>query len=239
MSQTQQWCFFFDLDNTLYSQSLGISKLMGEKIQDYFTSSLPLDAEDARTLHHRYYKDYGLALQGLIKHHKIDPLHYNAHVDDALPLETILKPDPALRKLLESFDRRKVKLWILTNAYISHAKRALTLLGLDDIFEGITFCDYAKEPLLSKPDKAFFEIAMKEAGVTEKSHCLFVDDSLTNIEGAVRFGFKENIHFKEPLEHPTGAQTVPSDIKYTTIKALQELPSLYPHLFLQSTTLEA
>lgn len=188
LDMPQEWCFFFDLDNTLYSQSLGISKLMGEKIQQYFATSLSLNEDDARTLHQRYYKDYGLALQGLIKHHKIDPLHYNAQVDDALPLETILKPDPALRQLLESFDTRKVKLWILTNAYINHAKRALTLLGLDGIFEGITFCDYAKQPLLSKPDKVFFEHAMKEAGVQDKSRCLFVDDSLSKSSDLIGVG---------------------------------------------------
>ena len=55
-------------------------------IDKYFETHLQLTSEDAKQLHARYYKDYGLALDGLIRHHKIDPMDYNQKVDDALPL---------------------------------------------------------------------------------------------------------------------------------------------------------
>lgn len=58
-------------------------------------------------LHQQYYKDYGLALEGLVRFHHIDALKYNTEVDDALPLEHILRSDPALRLLLQSFDRKR------------------------------------------------------------------------------------------------------------------------------------
>ncbi|KKA18659.1 Uncharacterized protein T310_7379 [Rasamsonia emersonii CBS 393.64] len=99
-------------------------------------------------LHRKYYREYGLAIQGLTRHHKIDPLQFNREVDDALPLDDILKPDPKLRKLLEDIDRTKVKLWLLTNAYVTHAKRVVRLLGVDDLFEGITYCDYSQPQLV-------------------------------------------------------------------------------------------
>ncbi|CCG83358.1 Putative uncharacterized protein [Taphrina deformans PYCC 5710] len=227
--------FFFDLDNCLYSQKHGISQLMGEKIQDYFAKSLSLTTEDARQLHYRYYKDYGLALQGLIKHHQIDPMKYNAEVDDSLPLDQCLTKDPQLRQLLERIDRNKIRLWILTNAYINHARRVLKLLDVEDLFEGITFCDYAEgENLTCKPYPEFYERAMREAGIKDKDKCFFVDDSLTNVEGAVRFGWKETIHFKEPLDHPSGHRPPSKGISFKVIDSLNELSSIYPQFMSKS-----
>jgi len=130
----------------------------------YFTSHLSLSLADATKLHTSYYLTYGLAIEGLVRHHHIDPLAYNEQVDDALPLETVLHPDPALNKLLADVDRSKVKLWLFTNAYVNHARRVIRLLGIgsgevvpgkangdagsesdgDGLgpFEGLTYCDY-------------------------------------------------------------------------------------------------
>jgi len=71
-------------------------------------------------------------------------------------------------------DRSKVKLWLFTNAYVTHGKRVVHLLGVEDMFEGITYCDYAAEKLLCKPDPAMFAKAMKEAGVSDVKDCYFV-----------------------------------------------------------------
>jgi pyrimidine and pyridine-specific 5'-nucleotidase len=115
-------------------------------------------------------------------------MDYNREVDDALELDEILEPSPALHELLSSLDTTKVKPWILTNAYITHARRVLKLLDIGQFFEGtlsrfinlgITFCDYAQEELICKPKPTMFQKAMIEAGVTEKWKCFFVDDSLS------------------------------------------------------------
>lgn len=143
-------------------------------IDDYFIRHLELSQEDAFKLHQEYYKNYGLAIEGLVRHHKIDPLEYNRQVDDAIPLEDILSPDPELRKLLLDIDTSKVKLWLFTNAYITHGKRVVGLLGVDDLFSGITFCDYGAPKILCKPHEEMFDKAMKEAGVKEWKNCYFV-----------------------------------------------------------------
>lgn len=147
---------------------------MSELIDVYFMNHLSLSRADAYKLHIEYYKTYGLAIEGLVRHHKIDPLEYNEKVDDALPLEDILFPDPELRKLLEDMDKSKVKLWLFTNAYVNHGKKVVRLLGINDLFEGITYCDYAVEPILCKPHKDMFAKAMKEAGVRNVKDCYFV-----------------------------------------------------------------
>lgn len=147
---------------------------MTKLIDDYFIKHLALNQDDAFKLHQEYYKTYGLAIEGLVRHHKIDPLEYNEQVDDAIPLEDILSPDPELRKLILDIDTSKVKLWLFTNAYVTHGKRVVRLLGIDDLFDGMTFCDYAQPKLLCKPYKEMFEKAMKEAGISDWKECYFV-----------------------------------------------------------------
>jgi pyrimidine and pyridine-specific 5'-nucleotidase len=125
-------------------------------------------------MHQEYFKKYGQTVEGLVRHHEVDAIHYNSQVDDALPLETLLKPNPQLRQLLESIDTTKVRLWLFTNAYVTHAKRVVKLLGIDDLFEGITYCDYSQVPFICKPQTGMFAKAMKEAGVENTAACYFV-----------------------------------------------------------------
>ena len=125
-------------------------------------------------LHQQYYKDYGLAIEGLARYHKIDPLEFNREVDDALPLDEILSPDPELRTIIEGFDKKKVKLWLFTNAYITHATRVIKLLGLEGCFEGVTYCDYGAKTLVPKPRAAMFEKAEREAKAPSAGQCYFV-----------------------------------------------------------------
>ncbi len=138
---------------------------------------MSLSAEDANELHQRYYKDYGLAVSGLALHHKIDPLNFNLEVDDALPLDDVITPNPQLRKLLEDIDQSKVKLWLFTNAYITHAQRVVRLLGVEDMFEGVTYCDYSNMPLVCKPHTEMYEKAEMEAGAVSAGDCFFVGET--------------------------------------------------------------
>lgn len=197
---------------------------MSRLINDYFIKHLELAAEDAWNLHVKYYKDYGLAIEGLARHHKINPLDFNTEVDDAIPLDDILSPDPELRELLESFDTDKVKLWLFTNAHITHGQRVVKLLGVEDLFEGITYCDYAAPRLVPKPYPEMFEKAEREAGASSKDRCYFVDDSHLNCVAAEARGWR-TVHLVE--------STVPDPetkaSKYQ-ISHLSELLTLFPEL---------
>ena len=161
-------------------------------------------------LHQRYYTEYGLAIEGLVRHHKVDPLEYNAAVDDALPLDGVIAPDPKLRQLLEDIDTSKVRLWLFTNAYITHGLRVVKLLQVDDLFEGITFCDYSQDRLICKPHNSMFDKAEAEAGVRGAEDCYFVGTSkILRIWLPVRFRF--------PL-HPTNRN---SDDSYLNVAHAQ------------------
>ncbi|PHH59345.1 hypothetical protein CDD81_3373 [Ophiocordyceps australis] len=194
---------FFDIDNCLYSRSARVHDLMVDLIDEYFVKHLEIPLEEATRLHQDYYTNYGLAIEGLVRHHQIDPLDYNSKVDDALPLERVIKPNPELRKLLEDIDQSKVKLWLLTNAYVTHARRVVRLLGVDDLFQGLTYCDYAQQPLICKPHPAMYSKAMRQAGVERVDKCFFVDDSYLNCVKAKDFGWTTTHLIEHELPLPS------------------------------------
>lgn len=199
--------------------------MMSELIDKYFMQNLSMSQADANQLHQKYYKEYGLAIEGLVRHHKVDPMEYNSKVDDALPLEKVLSPDTELRQLIEDIDRSKVRLWLFTNAYLSHGKRVVKLLGVDDLFEGITYCDYAAQKFVCKPHHQMFEQAMRDAGVTSPEYCFFVDDSALNCRAAQALGWT-TAHLVEMTEQPP---TEPAS-KYQ-IRSLYELRDIFPEFF--------
>jgi pyrimidine and pyridine-specific 5'-nucleotidase len=200
--------------------------MMKELIRQYFSTHLDLSPEEAKTLHETYYQQYGLAIEGLVRHHKIDPLEYNRLVDDALPLENVLHRDEKLRSLLLSVDKTKVKLWLFTNAYLTHGLRVVKLLGVDDLFEGITYCDYSSPPLVCKPKREAYELAMRQSGAKDPAQCYFIDDSAINCKAAVEFGWKNVVHKLEPEdpdpEFPHGKWH---------IRDLEELRRIFPEIF--------
>ena len=75
-------------------------------------------------------------------------------------------------------DKTKVKPWLFTNAYVTHGRRVVALLGVEDLFEGITYADYSApsrgERMICKPAEEAYLKAMKEAKVQETSKCFFV-----------------------------------------------------------------
>lgn len=227
--------FFFDIDNCLYPRSLRIHDLMGQLIDKYFATHLSLSPEAASELHRRYYREYGLALTGLVSHHQIDPLAYNKEVDDALPLEGLIKRDEGLRQLLAKVDRTKCKLWLLTNAHITHAQRVVHLLGVEEFFEGVTYCNYAEKRLVAKPHAEMFRKAETETGLVipegqdgdgqRHDRCFFVDDSALNCIAAKERGWNV-VHKLDPND----AEPVEMAGQYQ-IRQLQELEDLFPQFW--------
>ncbi|KAL1868962.1 hypothetical protein VTK73DRAFT_3423 [Phialemonium thermophilum] len=222
---TPKQVFFFDIDNCLYPKSARVQDLMSNLIDRYFAAHLNLSWDDAVRLHKEYYQNYGLAIEGLVRHHQIDPLEYNAKVDDALPLEGIIKPNQQLKDLLADIDRNKVRLWLLTNAYVNHAKRVVRLLEVENMFEGVTYCDYSSIPLVCKPHPDMYRKAMKEAGVDRVEDCFFVDDSYINCQKAQEMGWTV-AHLVEE-----GSPLPKTQASRYQIRNLEELRAIFPQFF--------
>ncbi|KAF5388122.1 hypothetical protein D9615_000489 [Tricholomella constricta] len=232
---------WFDIDNTLYSASSRISHVMGHKIHAYFLK-LGLTHDEASELHLRYYTQYGLALRGLTRHHDIDPLDFDRQCDGSLPLEDMIQFDPSLRKLFEDIDRSKVRVWALTNAYRPHAERVLRILQLDDLIDGLVYCDYRVENFSCKPEPEFYQLAMKQANISDPSKCYFIDDNRGNIDGARAQGWAKCVHFCEKgLEAVEGGRTMQigkerapgakSDDDVEIVTSIEELRVVWPEIF--------
>ena len=173
---------------------------------------------------------------------------YNRKVDDALPLDEVIKPNAELRKLLEDIDTSKIRLWLFTNAYITHGKRVVKLLQIEDLFEGITYCDYGSDKFYCKPHPEMFDKAMEEAGVksnqtatllvrtkTRLNHnvnilgCLHrIDDSYINAEGAFARGWN-TVHLLDPADPDPSRPACKHQIRNH-----QELRTIFPQFFKSS-----
>lgn len=221
--------------------------MMAIKIDEYFARHLEISYEDAVKLHQDYYTNYGLAIEGLVRHHKIDPLEYNAQVDDSLNLDGIIVPNPELREILEDIDKSKVTMWLFTNAYVNHGKRVIKLLKIEDLFDGLTYCNYGEQPLLCKPHPDMYKKAMREAGVERPEDCFFVgmwypsilvflipnslpDDSYQNCAKAKEIGWTAAHLVEEGVKIP---ETPASQYQ---IRHLRELRDVYPQFFKSRST---
>ncbi|CUM62756.1 uncharacterized protein PRCAT00000313001 [Priceomyces carsonii] len=194
--------FYFDIDNCLYERTTGIHEMMQVKIHDYFKHNLKLNDEEAHELHMNYYKTYGLAIEGLVRVHKVDAIEYNAQVDDSLNLPSVLGYNEKLRDMLVRIRRDFDYFWLVTNAYSNHALRVISLLGIGDLFDGLTFCDYSKFPIICKPMYPYFQnfLNLTNIDISNKeamSKQYFVDDSELNVKAAFKLGFGNVIHYVE------------------------------------------
>ncbi|KAJ1806511.1 suppressor of deletion of TFIIS [Coemansia sp. RSA 2599] len=205
---------FFDIDNCLYAPNQELIALTKSRIYE-FAVSAGLSPETVVETCNTYFNDYGLTVRGLIKHHAVDPSSFNEKVDDSLPLQSFIKPDMELRKMLQAVNIRR---WAFTNAGVAHARRVLGCLGVEDLFDGITYCDYTEPSFPCKPERAAYERAMLEAGVSDPQMCYFVDDSLRNVEAAAELGW-------------TAVEVSPTQRTALHIQRIHELPSVLPQLF--------
>ncbi|KAJ1726657.1 suppressor of deletion of TFIIS [Coemansia biformis] len=212
--------FFFDIDNCLYPPDLGIDKMMKDKIYA-FGREHGLDEATVEATCSTYYRDYGLSVRGFIMHHDVDPVEFNNKVDLCIPLEEAIMPDPKLRAMLESVRARR---WAFTNASLQHARRVLQCLQVEDLFEGITYCDYAEPDFPCKPELRAYDKAMREAGVDQKQLCYFVDDNAKNVMAARGYGWTA------VLVSPAVEQ-ICAEAGHQQAATIHQLPLALPRLF--------
>ena len=173
---------FFDLDDTLYPASTGLWHAIKERMNVYMRERMGIAASDVPRLREKYFREYGTTLRGLQANHKMDVDDFLAYVHD-LPLENYLTPDPAQRSVIASLPTRKL---VFTNADVSHARRVLAALELDDLFE--TIVDVNAVAPYCKPMPESFRIAMEAAGQSDPAHCVMIDDLPRTTRAARDFG---------------------------------------------------
>lgn len=192
---------FFDLDATLYPESNGLWPAIRVKIDQYMSEKMNIPTTDIPNLREKYYIRYGTTLRGLQNHYGIEAQEYLNFVHD-LPLHEFLEPDLLLREMLLSIPKRR---WIFTNSDRSHAERVMSILGIEDCFEGIVDV-YTMEPYC-KPKQESYKFALEFAGITDPQTCALLDDSTRNLAPAKEMGFFTILVGKNGT-HPTADRTL-------------------------------
>jgi pyrimidine 5'-nucleotidase len=164
---------FFDLDDTLYPNSVCLWHAIKERINLYMVERMGLPEADVPALREQYFKMYGTTLRGLQARHNVDVDDYLAYVHD-LPLKDYLTPDPLQREIIASLPTRNL---VFTNADVKHARRVLSVLQLDDLFE--TIIDINEVSPYCKPMPESFAIAQELADEPDPRKCVYRRPSCT------------------------------------------------------------
>ncbi|MGH7725114.1 MAG: pyrimidine 5'-nucleotidase [Candidatus Eiseniibacteriota bacterium] len=173
--------WLLDLDDTLYPASTGLFHHVSRRITGRIASLLGLPEDEARRVQRAYWRKYGTSLRGLIVEHGIDPEPFLAHVHD-VPVEEILAPDPALRRMLGSLSGER---HVFTNGPAEFARRVLTRLGVADQFSRLF--DIRHADFIPKPDPHPYRRVLESLGAPGDQIAM-VDDSPQNLEPARALG---------------------------------------------------
>jgi len=173
----------FDLDNTLYPEECDLFSLIDVRINRYMEEIVAIDPTDVDELRRRYWHDYGATLQGLVRHHAIDPEDYLDYVH-AVDVSSRISLDPELRHTLKTLG---LPSYVFTNGSRCHVDRVVTALGLDGIFTDIfdiRIADYQPKPNPDPYRQVLQELALPG------DQCIMVEDQLKNLQTAKQFGMK-------------------------------------------------
>ena len=83
-----------------------------------------------------------------------------------------------LLRALRSWD---CGVWLLSNAQAIFTRRELKQLRLDGLFDGVYL---SSDCGCKKPDRRFFELLLKERGISSERAVMIGNDGVCNIEGA-------------------------------------------------------
>ncbi|HWF77861.1 MAG TPA: pyrimidine 5'-nucleotidase [Caulobacteraceae bacterium] len=177
-SHVDTW--LFDLDSTLYPHECGLPRQVDAKMTEVVRTLTGLPDDEADALRERYLAEHGLTLRGLMLHHGVDPIAFNALFHD-ITLES-LAPDPALAAAVSRLPGRRL---IFTNADDVHAARVIDRLGLTGLFDGVFHIVSAD--FVPKPQPACFA-RLIEAFAIRTEAAAFFDDRAMNLAPAAALG---------------------------------------------------
>ena len=174
---------FFDLDNTLYSDRLGVVTRIDRRINEYLAARIGIPASEDDRVRRGFWAEHGTTLRGLMLRHSVDADDYLDFVHD-IELGDLLAPDPRLRPLLAELPGRKA---VFSNASRAHARRVLGLLDLEGAFDdviGLEDLGY-----IPKPAPEAFALALERLRA-DATRSALIDDLLPNLGAAKRLGMR-------------------------------------------------
>jgi len=166
-SHVDTWVF--DLDNTLYPPEMSLFDQVNARMTAYVMTALGVEAAEADQLRHRYWKEHGTTLAGLMDNHDIDPEPY---LDDVHRIDfTVLAPDPVLSERIAALPGRRI---IYTNGTAPYAEQVIAHRGLGGLFDAIYGVEHAA--FRPKPEARAFDKVFETDGLTPAKAAMFEDD---------------------------------------------------------------
>jgi putative hydrolase of the HAD superfamily len=219
---------FFDCDDCLYFDNWKTAKRLTKKIDEWCTREHGLPSGQAYQL----YKQYGTALRGLLAegYLKDTPEEIDRYLETVhdIGVDRLIAPDPRLQQVLARLDPT-IPRFVFTASVEAHARRCIRALGIEELFDK-TIIDCKQCDLETKHSKHSFAKAMEIAGVTDPQACLFLDDSLTNIQAARHVGWRSILVGKVARDTGSAISSVHAEMEIATI---HEIEKLLPELFLK------
>ncbi len=160
----------FDLDNTLYPASSTLAHEMHQRMTAFVARHQDISLEAAQKRRDAGFHQHGTTLRWLQIEAGLDDANLFLDYVHPVNLGEYLKPQPALRDLLESLEVPKV---ILTNAPRAHAERVLDFFGVESCFEQIF--DLQWNGYVGKPHRSAYEKCLSRLGIAA-NQAVFIDD---------------------------------------------------------------
>ena len=184
--------WLFDLDNTLHHADAYLMPHINARITQYICDHLGLDTTGASALRQLYWRRYGATLQGLMRHHGVNPQHFLQVTHDFADLPRRVVYHRALRHLLRRLPGRRV---VFSNGAQFYVEAVIDAMGLAHYFDAC--CGIERQRLISKPDRRAFQILLKQLNV-HATQCIMVEDSATNLLTAKQLGMKTILISRAP-----------------------------------------
>lgn len=173
----------FDLDNTLYPAECDLFSLIDVRINRYMEEVVAIAPAKVDGLRRRYWQDYGATLQGLIRHHAINPEDYLDYVH-AVDVGSRLCADTDLRATLQGL---QIPSYVFTNGSRCHVDRVVAALGLDGLF--VDVFDIRIANYQPKPNPDPYRQVLDRLDLSGEQ-CVMVEDQPQNLKTAKEFGMK-------------------------------------------------
>ena len=161
--------WIFDLDNTLHDATAAIFPSMHVQINEFLKRHFGVNDEAANRMRHDFWLRYGTTLNGLMRHHGMDPRRFLAETHVFPELADIVVHENALKHALARLGGMKL---VFSNAPRHYVDGVYTIE--DARYRG-------------KPAAHGFHVLLRKHNL-DPHRCAFVDDILHNLRTAHRLG---------------------------------------------------
>ena len=174
--------WIFDLDNTLHDARARIFPAMHEQINAYLRRHFGVDEPGADEIRTRFWRSYGTTLNGLMRHHGVDPRHFLRETHVFPELADMVVHENALKHALARLGGKKL---VFSNAPRHYVEEVLHVMGLARSFDAVYTIEDAR--YRGKPALHGFHFLLRRHHLAPY-RCAFIDDALENLRAAHRLG---------------------------------------------------